>query len=91
VLVRRLRAKKSLEPRTSPGPAVKVKSKHRTWLSKALSKNPFLSSYELIRLFHKQFPSLQVHRSTILRVMHELGFSFKNRRLMPLQETDWMS
>ena len=40
-------------------------------------------SYELAARFNKRFRATKVHRSTILRAMHDLGFSFKKKSIRP--------
>ena len=38
---------------------------------------------ELAARFNKRFRGTKVHRSTILRAMHDLGFSFKKKSVRP--------
>lgn len=70
----------SLEPSSPPGAAEKLGRKEREWLRRALEANPFTTSYELAARYNRSFPSNQVHRSSILRAMHRLGFTHKKRR-----------
>lgn len=79
--VSRIKAKiargESLEPRPIPGPTPKLKPRHLEWVRAQLEADPFVTSYDLADRFNRHFRAMQVHRSTILRAMHELGFSFK--------------
>ena len=74
---RKLREGKSLEPRKHPGPASLLDEKHLARVRAELVRDPHITSYKLTHRFHKLFPKHQVHRSTILRAMHQLGYSFK--------------
>lgn len=69
----------SLEPRTSPGAQPKLGTKELAWLKRNVAKNPYVTSYELAVLYNRRFKKNQVHRSTILRAMHQLGFTHKKR------------
>ena len=69
----------SLEPRFAPGPRSKLGAKELAWLKKSIAKNPYVTSYELAALYNRRFKKNQVHRSTILRAMHQLGFTHKKR------------
>ncbi len=71
----------SLEPGFSPGAPPKLGAKERTWLRKRLERDPYLTSYELTVDYNKRFPKNRVHRSTILRAIHDLGFTHKKRPL----------
>lgn len=81
--VRRLIAKsakrESLAPGFAPGPAPKLGDKELGWLRRQLESNPYLTSYELAAGYNKRFLANRVHRSTILRAMHSLGFTHKKR------------
>lgn len=74
---RRQREGKPLEARKPPGPAKRLEEKHLDWMRRVLGEERFITSYELAARFRKRFPKHAVHRSTVLRAMHELGFSFK--------------
>ena len=76
-LGRRVREGISLEPGKSPGRPRVLLDKHLAWLGREIKRDPYVSSYELRTRFHKRCPRIRVHRSTILRAMHELGFTFK--------------
>lgn len=80
-LSRRSREGRSLEPETPPGRPPKVTGTHREWIAGELERDPYLSSYELAARFRRRFPRCRVHRSTVLRVMHDLGFTFKKKSL----------
>ena len=82
-IARRLREGESLEPHKIPGAAPKLKERHVEWLRSQLEADPFTSSYELAARFNKRFRATKVHRSTILRAMHDLGFSFKKKSVRP--------
>lgn len=81
--VRRYLAKnargESLEPRVAPGARPKLGTKEFAWLKKSIEKNPYVTSYELATLYNRRFRKNQVHRSTVLRAMHQLGFTHKKR------------
>lgn len=61
------------------GPSHKLDDTHLEWIRARLEASPFLSTYELTPLFMAAFPGVVVHRSTILRALHRLGFSAKKR------------
>ncbi len=73
------RAGLSLEPGVAPGAVAKLRPAHDDWLRAQLELNPYVTSYELTRQFNRRFRSLKVHRSTVLRAMHRVGFSHKKR------------
>jgi len=83
--VSRIRAKlergESLEPKPLPGPTPKLEERHFEWIRARLEEDPFTDSYALSERFNRHFRAVTVHRSTILRAMHELGFSFKKKSL----------
>ena len=62
------------------GPRPKLGDGHLEWLRKRIAESPFLSTYELTPLFLEAFPELSVHRSTILRALHQLGLSVKKKQ-----------
>lgn len=62
-----------------PGRKPKLDDTHLAWLRKRVEESPFLSTYELTPMFNEAFPKLGVHRSTILRKLHEFGMSLKKR------------
>lgn len=70
----------SLEPRLPPGARPKLGPSAMEWLKKNIEANPFVTSYELSALFNRTHRRQRVHRSTILRAMHKLGFTFKKNR-----------
>lgn len=76
-LVRRRRQGKGLEPDKRSGRRPKLQDEHLAWIDEELKVTPYITSYELAARFNKRFRKLSVHRSTILRAMHDLGFSFK--------------
>ena len=69
----------SLAPRVPPGAKPKLSDSEYEWLRGQLQANPYLTSYELCERFNKRFDSNTVHRSTILRAMHKLGFTYKKK------------
>ena len=69
----------SLVPKLPPGLLPKLGKKELDWLLADIEKNPFTTSYELTARYNRRFRSNQVHRSTILRAMHQLGFTHKKR------------
>lgn len=77
----RLENEESLEARMAPGREFKVTDKHRDWIRRELQRDPFLTSHELTERFNRRYRKTQVHRSTILRAMHMIGFSFKKKSL----------
>lgn len=74
---RKINAGESLEPAPRPGRTRSLSEKHLSFLRRQIEAHPFISSYELTQRYNKCFRANRVHRSTILRAMHELGFSFK--------------
>lgn len=62
------------------GPKPKLEDAHLEWLRARVEAEPFLSTYALTPLFNAAFPELGVHRSTILRALHDLGLSVKKRQ-----------
>lgn len=71
------RAGESLEPKTSPGAVAKLGDAERSWIRSAIESDPYVTSYELTARYNRHFRHNRVHRSTILRAMHALGFSHK--------------
>lgn len=67
----------SLHPGTAPGAKPKISDEGRMWLKARIQANPYLTSYELCALYNRAHRSNRVHRSTILRAMHELGYTHK--------------
>lgn len=65
------------------GPKPRLMEEHFEWLRARTAESPFLSTYELTRLFNEDFPEVAVHRSTILRALHQLGLSFKKKPRSP--------
>ena len=80
---RRVREGKPLEADKPPGPGKKLGDVHLDWIQGELERDPFITSYDLRTRFCRRFPRLPVHRSTILRAMHELGFTFKKNSVCP--------
>ena len=78
-LGRRVREGTGLEPLPRSGRPPKMRPADKRWVERALKKNPYTSSYQLAELFCKAHPDRRVHRSTILRVMHELGWTHKKK------------
>ena len=74
---RKLREGQSLEPRKPPGRSSVLEENHLARIRVEIERDPYISSYELSWRFNKYFPKNRVHRSTILRAMHQLGYSFK--------------
>lgn len=74
---RKLREGKSLEPGKSTGRGSALKERHLVWIRTEVERDPYISTYEVAGRFNKRFPKNRVHRSTILRAMHQLGYSFK--------------
>ena len=85
---RKLREGQSLAPASRSGRPVALEEKHLQFLRDELQSNSFLSSYDLARRCNARFRSNRVHRSTILRAMRELGYSFKKKQPTPPKETD---
>ena len=73
----KVREGKDLAPRKHPGPAPVLAEKHLVQVRVEIERDPYISSYELTNRFNRRFPKNQVHRSTILRAMHQLKYSFK--------------
>jgi transposase len=80
-MARRLREGEGLQPRKIPGRSPKLQERHIEYLRGQLEAGPYTNSYELAARFNKRFRATQVHRSTILRAMHDLGFTFKKDSL----------
>ena len=80
-IARKIREGRSLEPVRRPGRTPLLGDRHFAYLRTQLEKGPFMTSYDLTRRFNKRFPKNRVHRSTILRAMHQLNFSFKKNSL----------
>ena len=79
-LLQAYRERGSVAPIDSvPGPKPRLEEEHLEWLRSRLKTSPFLSTYELTPLFNGAFPEVAVHRSTILRTLHDLGLSLKKR------------
>ena len=74
---RKLRERQSLEPRKPPGRTPVLENNHLSRIRAEIVRDPYISSYKLTCRFNKRFPKQRVHRSTILRAMHKLGYSFK--------------
>lgn len=72
-----------LEPGRAPGGTPKLGDTELTWLRGRLEEDPYLTSYELTAKYNRAFPKNRVHRSTILRAMHTLGFTHKKRPPSP--------
>jgi transposase len=70
----------SLEPGIARRSDRKLCDDAIAWIKKSIEENPFVTSYELAAAYNRAFKHNQVHRSTILRAMKELGFTFKKRR-----------
>lgn len=86
-LGRRAREGAGLEPAFSPGRPPKMTKADRRWVERQLTKNPYITSYELTELFCDSHPEKSVHRSTILRVMKGLGWTSKKRPRSRRSET----
>jgi transposase len=69
----------SLVPDNPTGAPSKLGQKALSWLFKDLKANLFTTSYELTVRYNRHFHTNKVHRSTILRAMHQLGFTHKKR------------
>ncbi|NVB39568.1 helix-turn-helix domain-containing protein [Pseudenhygromyxa sp. WMMC2535] len=78
---RKLRQGESLVPKSPPGRTPKLKERHLLWIRGEMEKDPYLGSYHLSARFNRRFPKNRVHRSTILRALHQLGLSFKKNSL----------
>lgn len=70
----------SLAAKSSPGAEPKLGERELSWLRTVIAENPFTTSYELTARYNRGFRSNKVHRSTILRAMHALGFTHKKKR-----------
>lgn len=73
------KAGRSLIPETPPGGQKKLGDLEYQWLLTEIQQSPFTTSYELTAKYNRKFRANQVHRSTILRAMHDLGFTHKKR------------
>ena len=71
----------SLEPGHAPGAAPKLGDDDFEWLRTSLEAAPCTTSHELTAKFNREFRANCVHRSTILRAMHKLGYSYKKNAL----------
>jgi transposase len=69
----------SLVPNAPPGGQEKLGEAEFKWLLAEIKQSPFTTSYELTSKYNRKFRANQVHRSTILRAMHKLGFTHKKR------------
>ena len=69
----------SLEPRLPPGAEPKLGPADLAWVKNELAADPYLTSYELSARYNRVYRSNRVHRSTILRAMHKVGFTHKKR------------
>lgn len=78
---RRAREGVGLEPGRPTGRPRTLQDQHMKWIAKTLRNDPFLTSHELSAKFRRHFRSVKVHRSTILRAMHELEFTFKKNSI----------
>lgn len=76
---RKLREGQSLEPALRSGRPAALEKEHLQFIRDQLKANSFLSSYDLARLYNSRFKSNRVHRSTVLRAMRDLGYSFKKK------------
>lgn len=79
-LIEKVENGESLEPGVGSGRPAKLGEDELDWLRGELEADPYLTSYELSARYNRAFRSNQVHRSTILRAMHALGYTFKKRR-----------
>lgn len=66
-----------------PGRKSRFEDVHLDWLRSRVKESPFMSTYELTPLFNEAFPEVAVHRSSILRTLHNLGLSVKKRPQSP--------
>lgn len=73
------KAGRSLIAETPPGGQKKLGASEHKWLLTEIQRSPFTTSYELTAKYNQKFRKNQVHRSTILRAMHKLGFTHKKR------------
>lgn len=60
-----------------------LEKKHHDWIAKQLRGDPYITSHELTAKLKKRFRRLGIHRSTVLRAMHDLGFTFKKNSVRP--------
>jgi transposase len=79
---RRVREGRGLAAKKPPGPSPILKKAHREYLRLELQRDPYVSSYELTRRLKRRFRRLSLHRSTVLRAMHALGFSHKKNSVL---------
>lgn len=77
--IKRAKAGESLVPDTPPGGQEKLGKAEFEWLLAEIKQSPFTTSYELTSKYNRRFRANQVHRSTILRAMHKLGFTHKKK------------
>ena len=70
----------SLEPGRSTGAPRKLGPSALRWLQRWLRQSPYTSSYELTKTFNQAHRHGPVHRSTILRAMHDLGYRYHTHR-----------
>ena len=80
---RKVREGASLDTAPRSGRPTSLGEKHLARVREELERDPYITSYELASRFNRYFPKNQVHRSTILRAMHELGFTFKKNSVRP--------
>lgn len=80
-LGRRAREGRDLEPDRPTGRPRLLQEQHLAWLRKEMEADPYVTSHELTARFKRRFPRCRLHRSTVLRAMHELGFTFKKNSL----------
>lgn len=78
--IQRYQASQDIGIRYPKGAEPKIEKKHLTWIKCQMENKPGMSSYELSSQFNAHFDELQVHRSTVLRQMHALGYSYKKKR-----------
>ena len=67
----------SLEPGVPPGSPPKLREQALEWLRTEVESNPYGTTYELTAKFNRAHRSNQVHRSTILRTLRKLGYTYK--------------
>lgn len=78
-LGRRVREGTGLVPLPRPGRPRLLNERHHKWIVSELTRDPYITSYELTRRFRTRHRSVDIHRSTILRAMRDVGYSFKKR------------
>ncbi|NRA33425.1 MAG: IS630 family transposase [Polyangiaceae bacterium] len=83
---RKQREGRSLEARKQPGRACALETVHLDRIRAEITRDPYMSSYEVTERFNKRFPNNRVHRSTVLRAMHQLGYSFKKTPYAPQRD-----